>query len=494
MNNNNYTKKRVAIVVDNPFRDLSGLILTAWRLCREGVTSFLVPASFLNREIGAIGPDMILLNYFRSVYESHIQSFLDAGISLGVLDTEGAVFSPMPPGTIEGKEHVAGQNGLSPAFEEYAVGLSKREDLRRQLSRLCAWSHPFAQYAEKSGWYNGEQISVTGTPRTDFLSPMWSDVSLNMSPYCDQYPKPIVLIASNFALANTGCRSPLNEMKALRDKYNYSEKFVNHWYETEKKSIDGLVSLTQALGKAFPNVTFIYRPHPFESIEHYAPHFAPYPNVHLVRKGTIEGWLLRSKAVIVLGSSTAVDAGLAGIPALVPAWLPVHLPIPAVDATGNRCENEANLIKTIEDIMAGTYQTPENVAQNLKSVEEEIYFKIDGLAHQRVSNVIRDILGNNGRHPDLDKTRKLFETHRRTPSMVGSLPWQGSQKYFDAETVARVVAEIEKSEKKQRNHKTNKVHKVNVLPALENGAYMFSPEAGCSVVLSPGQPIEPGTE
>ena len=61
--------RRVALLVDNPYRDLPGLVLVATRLCQEGVICYLVPFNLQGSEIWALAPDFVLLNYLRTVNE-----------------------------------------------------------------------------------------------------------------------------------------------------------------------------------------------------------------------------------------------------------------------------------------------------------------------------------------------------------------------------------------------------------------------------------------
>src|SRR5688572_5295898 len=159
---NQQYQPRIALVVDNPLRDLPGMVLTAWKLAQSGALVFLVPMN-LQREMWALAPDFILLNYLRANNERPIRKFIAGGFRIGVLDTEGGVFNTLPETDASEMEgHQAG------AYEEYALTMTSDVTLRRQVSCFCAWTEEFAEYAVKAGWYLPEQISVTGTPRSDF--------------------------------------------------------------------------------------------------------------------------------------------------------------------------------------------------------------------------------------------------------------------------------------------------------------------------------------
>lgn len=83
---------RVALIVDNPLRDLPGMVLVALWLCQRGITCYLVPSNLQN-EIWSLVPDFVLLNYLRTVNEDFAHQLAEAGIHFGVLDTEGGVFT-----------------------------------------------------------------------------------------------------------------------------------------------------------------------------------------------------------------------------------------------------------------------------------------------------------------------------------------------------------------------------------------------------------------
>ena len=77
----------------HPQRDLPGLVLTAFALCQRGIVCHLVPLNLQDRELPALAPDLVLLNYLRPGNEAVTRALLAAGVRIGLLDTEGAVWS-----------------------------------------------------------------------------------------------------------------------------------------------------------------------------------------------------------------------------------------------------------------------------------------------------------------------------------------------------------------------------------------------------------------
>ena len=158
---------RVALVVDNPYRDLPGLVLVAVRLCQQGITCYLVPMNLQWRELAALAPDFVLLNYLRTVNQDLAWQLMNAGIKVGVLDTEGGIFS-----SIE---------------EEYVPNLASEQTIRYAVSCFCSWGTKLAEYVIEKGWYRRDQVVVTGSPRFDFYVHPWREVALKTSIYAQEY-------------------------------------------------------------------------------------------------------------------------------------------------------------------------------------------------------------------------------------------------------------------------------------------------------------------
>jgi len=75
---------KIALIVDNPKRDLSGMALLAYRLCQMGATCFLVPFNLRDTELWALAPDFVLLNYLRVNNQELAKRMIQAGIKVGV--------------------------------------------------------------------------------------------------------------------------------------------------------------------------------------------------------------------------------------------------------------------------------------------------------------------------------------------------------------------------------------------------------------------------
>jgi hypothetical protein len=70
-------KYRIALVVDNPMRDLPGLVLVASELAKRNTIPVLVPFNLCPKELYFLAPDFVLLNYLRATNVNKRVDFID---------------------------------------------------------------------------------------------------------------------------------------------------------------------------------------------------------------------------------------------------------------------------------------------------------------------------------------------------------------------------------------------------------------------------------
>ena len=81
--------------MDNPNRDLPGLVLVANKLVKNGCQCYLVPSNLRDSEVFRLNPDFVLVNHIRSINDDFVSHLFQLNIKVGVLDTEGGVFAPI---------------------------------------------------------------------------------------------------------------------------------------------------------------------------------------------------------------------------------------------------------------------------------------------------------------------------------------------------------------------------------------------------------------
>ncbi|MCE9613238.1 MAG: hypothetical protein K8T26_03125 [Lentisphaerae bacterium] len=452
---------RVALLVDNPFRDLPGIVLVARALARRGVCCLLVPMNLRNAELWPLVPDFVLLNHVRRVYGSLASDLVTAGIRIGVLETEGGIYSPAASeaGMASGDENQD--------LDEFAVSMLQDEAIRATVDPFCAWSARFAARAADKAWFPREHLAVTGVPRMDLYAAPWTAAALQLVPEAAGYARNLVLINSTFPLANAAFQTPEKELDLLCKEFGYTPEYGARAMAAQREGMAGLTALANQLAEAYPQATFVYRPHPFEGEDVYLNLLKALPNLHLVKKGTVNGWLLRARALIQLGSSTAIDATLAGIPAFTPGWLTAFPPLPAVDAISLRCASPAEMVRQIGAVLAGTFVMPGSVKQAIASVVERTFYRIDGKAHERVADAILSVLSRPGPGPSLshcqarthhapDPTRRgrvvrqirqwlgIGRSYRgHEQARQRAVAWAATSKRFDLRDVQRILSALD---------------------------------------------------
>jgi len=436
---------RVALVVDNPLRDLPGIVLVALTLCDHGATCYLVPMNLAQRELCALAPDFVLLNYLRRANEALAQMLLDAGIGLGVLDTEGGVF---------------------PSFDSYAATMAQGSKTRLGIACYCAWGHQLARHVVEQGWYRSDQVVVTGAPRFDFYVPPWRAAALRMSSeYVGGCPPPIILVNGSFALANPAFTSPEEEAK-LWAKSGHDPYEVARWQEGQRATMACFAELANNLARRFSDATFVYRPHPFERVETYHRLLDTRDNLRLTRAGTVDGWILRAAAVIQHGSSTAVEAGLAGVPALFPAWIPTAMPLRVPEVASVQCASDGKAHDRVAQAVL-QHARPCDPKERLRACRRALYGGLDGGVRARASGAVRRALGL---PPDWS-----FRRWR----IVVPASWDRSLKRFGVREVAAIVTAVEEASRGSAQMR------IGVRAAQCGCDYYFDYTAGRSVVLAP---------
>lgn len=379
------TVARVTLVVDSPYRDLPGMAILAMRLCSNGFQCYLSPYRF--QDILETSPDFVLLPYLRTGNQDRVHQIANTGIRVGILDTEGGV--------------------AMPGVDTFANIIGDSKSVRQEISLYCAWAQCIADCLVEKGLFNSSQLEVTGTPRMDFYSDPWKDAILEITSEQNDYNDNLILFNGNFGAGNPGAGIGTMTNKMLADAFN--PDLANSIESNQKQALRLMANLANKVAARFPESTVVYRPHPFEGLDIYRDLLNSLPNLHLVREGPIYGWILRAKAVIQRGCSTAIEAGIAGVPAFSPIWVPLGWEIPNTDSASVMCESEEVILNSIDDVLNNRFEYPQKVKYSIDQLTRDWFQDCDGKSHQRVSNVITKILSGNGTQISDKKRHQLIQ-------------------------------------------------------------------------------------
>lgn len=420
------SKPRVCLVVDNPLRDLDGLILVAWYLVRQGADVWLVPMYDQGFDVRAIGADLVLLNYIRPNNYQHALAYMHRGIKVGVLDTEG----------------MAGKSS-----EEFAVIISRSQSAHL-MDFYCVWGK--GQYAAlRAGNVIPEaKMALTGCPRYDYCALPWRN-SLSRPAMAPGY----VLINTNFPVVNPRFTSSSKEGKAMVSG-GFTVETVTNYMRDAGIAFAAMKALIGRLVARFPHQHFVLRPHPFESTEPYTQAIQA-PNFEVRQEGTSIEALNHARVLIQLNCLTAIEAAAFGIPSLSPGWLdnPV-LHVPLSSQLSTTVDSESALV----DSLTNLFTAPAAVMPRASTPLIDAYLYNDGNAAERVAKVILQALAAS-RDTLVPPVSWRFQWLQAVRTMVGAACYNSvrdrfytaairarkKSKLFSAEYVASMVTRIDRA-------------------------------------------------
>ena len=363
-------KMRIAVIVDSPARDLQACTLICAELSRNH-DCYLISFSNASLEIFQLWPDLVLLNYIRSTNEGLINKLIQCGIAYSVLDTEGGVHMDIP-NTNE---------------TTYTMTLTQDPRLRDNICQYFVWGELLYHNLIQRKIFQTHKIHCLGTPRMDFFSqPLVKSITNSLS--INYLSRPMILINTSFAGNNPRYSTKAGEMNSLIKTFNYSVQFINTFFEGLDKALEGYIDLTLFLAKSFPEVDFIVRPHPFEDEKIYISKFENYPNIKVIQTGTSGEWLLKAKALIHFQCTTAIEAGFLNIPVFSLAEFDHVRPLKMVESISDASSSNLEMKEKILSVLNNSYQFPQSFHSNLKSIEPQLFYRVDGLAYQRIAAAI----------------------------------------------------------------------------------------------------------
>ncbi len=388
------SKASIGLIVDNPRRDLAGMVLLGAELARRGHRTTLIPMNLRDREISAVDPDLVLLNYLRTANQDMAQRLVAAGYQLGLLDTEGGV------GII---------GAWGELHDHYGHLMAKDRSLRDRLEFLCAWGPAVGDKVITEDWYRADQVTVTGPPRFDWYHPSLRAGALVANPI--EVPDDgFVLVVGSFPAANPGIRSLEEETEMRMVNTGYSRDKIEAVIAGDRAAMEATIALTRTIAADHPRTTFVYRPHPFERLATYHDRFADLPNVEVRCEGSAEAWVLRANAVIVPNDCTVgAEAAIADVPVIVTGWIVPENTVDLIAAAGHLASSVDDASTVLGDVLEGSSADEDRRAE-IRTVLAEWFHLIDGRAHERVADVITD-RARPSRRNERQRRRLHYETH-----------------------------------------------------------------------------------
>ncbi|MET4024126.1 hypothetical protein BjapCC829_31530 [Bradyrhizobium barranii] len=352
----------VCVVVDNPLRDLEGLVLLARQLATRGARATLVPMYEQGFDVPALRPDLVLVNYTRPNNAELIKSYKRAGILVGVLDTEG----------------IGGKNADQFATMVKSAGCPDLVDL------YCVWGQ--SQYAAflRQGTVAEGLLHATGCPRYDFCAPPWR-AALPTPPVVSGY----VLINTNFPTVNPRFSNSTSHEEVSMVKAGFSREFARQFIADAGHAYRSALKMAIKLARHLPSVEFVLRPHPFENIGSYDS-FAALPNAKVIQSGTSLEWISGARLLVHQNCSTAIEATMLNVEPLSMEWFNTPgLRLDAATRVSRGAAGEAEMLELVQQGLENRLPplTSETEAFR-REIIKDLYTAVDGASSARVSEAV----------------------------------------------------------------------------------------------------------
>ncbi len=359
-------KPHVCLIVDNPLRDLEGLVLLGRQLAAANARVTLVPMYEQGFDVPALRPDLVLVNYTRPNNADLIKFYKRAGILVGVLDTEG----------------IGGKNPDQFAQMVKSAGCPDLVDL------YCVWGQ--AQHAAflRHGTVPADLIHVTGCPRYDFCAAPWRAA----------LPKPAVasgyvLINTNFPTVNPRFSNSSSDEQEAMVQAGFTREFARQFIAEAGHAYRSVLDTSIKLAKHFADIQFVLRPHPFENIRSYDA-LAELPNAHVLQDGTSLEWISDARLLIHQNCSTAIEATMLKVEPLSMEWF--NTPALRLDPASKVSRTAGSEADLIDLVRRGLDQRLPPVAAETETFRSQIigdlYAAVDGDSSGRVTKAILDTI------------------------------------------------------------------------------------------------------
>jgi surface carbohydrate biosynthesis protein len=352
--------------------------------------------NLLGAETFSLDPDFLALNYLRRNIDPVLAGCLEAGIPYGVVETEGGLYGNL-------------DNYLSTWPTDRAI--------LDAVQVMCAWGRRTRDYLADAGALRGDQMAVTGVPRFDFYHPDWQPLLRAGDGATDR----MVLISTKVAVANPQHHSVDAEVALYVDKLGFPRAKVLEMLEVGRLNIAATTALAAAAARAHPDLRFVVRPHPHERLQTYEDSLSGIaPNLSVVRTGTVDGWLVRSSALVHRQCTTAIEAGLAGVPALGAQWVPSTTDAPDTDLVSLRCETQEELDAALDAVAKGELRVAPEVQRELDRIVDEWLHAVDGRSHERVAAALLAVAGPRPTRSQAVARRRFYRSHTSVRSLPGA--------------------------------------------------------------------------
>lgn len=360
----------VAIIVDNPKRDLRGHALLAHELTKLGARVYLVPMYEQGYDLPLLGPDLVILNYARESNRPLLTTYRQLGFRVAVLDTEGGVLS---------------EDGLdSPVNWAKAMHASGMAGL---VDDYCFWGDAVKKAFVRHSGLDEKAMRVTGCPRYDLCSVPWSAL-------LSYKRKGFVLVNTNFSALNPRFTRSADDETKIFKSLGWDSEYIEKLFRELKGVFPKFLDEIEFVARSLPDRVIQVRPHPFEDPRPYRARFDGLENVVVDGEGDILNAIHAADCVVHLNCGSAIDSVRLGKTPISIEYLNTelmrrHAPLPS---RLSYCAEDRKMLLSL-------IRNPKSVSdKNGENPEvERWYYLNDGMSARRVATFLISRLGDQHR-------------------------------------------------------------------------------------------------
>lgn len=309
---NKKLKKIVLQGIDSPRRDLEWRLLIANLLCNEGISSVIGSLRDLHHmhehSRNCVWFGRLPSNTGRTEFDRKMLMTMQRNnTSLFFLHDEGAFY-------LNG-EYESAVNRVYPV-QVFNLPICKK---------VFVWGKRQWEYLKTRSPV--EKLVISGAPRFDLLSECYAKLDdENVKDLQEKYGD-YILISGRFAAVNMVPDDPGFLSKRMYDihiegdalefstKSKILKKMFSDWSKTTIE-FSRFVDMVANLALDFPEVNFVFRPHPSEKMSTYSEAFQHFSNVFVDKSYDVRPFIRASKGLIHCECTTGLEAVIANKPSI----------------------------------------------------------------------------------------------------------------------------------------------------------------------------------
>ncbi len=292
----------------------------------------------------------------------------------------------------------------------------------KDASAIFCWGENDTKTLKKIHSRYSSKIHKTGSPRVD----LWkSDFSQYWGSPKSMPKKPFLLIVSNMSSANHA-RSFKNIIKTQKENGLYAFKpnmFLRSFITASEqyRTIASFIEAIKYLSEHNKDYDIVLRPHQNEDVDSWKLYLEGIPNVHVIREGSITGWINNAFAVMHNGCTSALESTISKKPILT--YVPNKQELFGNDLPnelGFKIESKNDLLSKVNDIFNSLKSNNDIVFDKHlpKQVAEKIYIDNKELSALKIIKHWENLSKNQNNSPRFTNWI-LFKLHLKVMKING---------------------------------------------------------------------------